>query len=177
MPDNDTILQAARSLFAQYQANETFTALPGPWSIETIPQAYAVQREYLRFLAEVQGKLAGYKLAYTTATMQQRAGWHEPCAGAPDDYHHLPISNNFEGSLVPAVGNGVRGGRGASGRPACLGRSIHSGLSGRGCRGSYGGLRGNRHAPARRDGRSGTDPDLGGYQYIQCRRRSRPAGH
>jgi 2-keto-4-pentenoate hydratase len=82
MPDNETILQAAKSLFAQYQANETFTALPGPWNIETIPEAYAVQREYLKFLAEVQGKVAGYKLAYTTATMQQRAGWHEPCAGA-----------------------------------------------------------------------------------------------
>ena len=40
-----------------------------------------MQREYLKLLAEAQGAVAGYKLAYTTATMQQRAGWHEPCAG------------------------------------------------------------------------------------------------
>ena len=96
MPDNETILQAARSLFAQYQANETFTALPGPWSIATIPEAYAVQREYLGFLAEVQGRVAGYKLAYTTATMQQRAGWHEPCAGAlmAATIYHSPTTLN-----------------------------------------------------------------------------------
>ncbi len=82
MPDAGTIFEAAKALFAQYQAGETFTALPGPWGIDTIPAAYAVQREYLKLLAEVQGPVAGYKLAYTTATMQQRAGWREPCAGA-----------------------------------------------------------------------------------------------
>ena len=82
MPDQSTIIEAARSLFDEYRSNRTFTALPGPWNIETIPDAYAVQREYLRLLAQVQGEVAGYKLAYTTATMQQRAGWHEPCSGA-----------------------------------------------------------------------------------------------
>ena len=82
MPDDSAILQAAHALFAQYQVGETFTPLPGPWNIATIPAAYAVQREYLKLLTEAQGPVVGYKLAYTTATMQQRAGWHEPCAGA-----------------------------------------------------------------------------------------------
>ena len=82
MPDAPAILQAAEALFAEYQAGQTFTPLPGPWGIDTIPAAYAVQREYLKLLTEAQGPAAGYKLAYTTATMQQRAGWHEPCAGA-----------------------------------------------------------------------------------------------
>ena len=94
-PDDSTIiLQAAQSLFAEYQAQQTFTALPGPWDIETIPAAYAVQREYLKLLAEAQGAVAGYKLAYTTATMQQRAGWHEPCAGAlmSSTIYHSPAT-------------------------------------------------------------------------------------
>ena len=82
MPDQATIREAAKSLFAEYQASQTFTALPGPWNIDTIPAAYDVQREYLKLLAAEQGDVAGYKLAYTTATMQQQAGWHEPCAGA-----------------------------------------------------------------------------------------------
>ncbi len=82
MPDNDLILQAARSLYEEYRAQQPFTALPGPYNIETIPAAYAVQREYLKLLAEAQGPVAGYKLAYTTALMQQQAGWSEPCSGA-----------------------------------------------------------------------------------------------
>ena len=41
-----------------------------------------MQREYLKLLSEAQGEVAGYKLAYTTAAMQQQAGWTEPCAGA-----------------------------------------------------------------------------------------------
>ena len=82
MPDEAAIREAARILFAEYQSGQTFTALPGPWNIDTIPAAYEVQREYLRLLAGAQGQVAGYKLAYTTSTMQQQAGWREPCAGA-----------------------------------------------------------------------------------------------
>jgi 2-keto-4-pentenoate hydratase len=82
MPPSTSILDAAQSLFAEYQAGQPFTALPGPWAINTIEEAYAVQKEYLKLLAENQGEVAGYKLAYTTAAMQQQAGWTEPCAGA-----------------------------------------------------------------------------------------------
>lgn len=104
MPDEKTILEAAQALFSEYQANRTFTALPGPWNIDSIPDAYAVQREYLKMLAEVQGEVAGYKLAYTTATMQQRAGWHEPCAGAlmSTTIYHSPAS--LRGSLYQRLG-------------------------------------------------------------------------
>ena len=82
MPDESAILEAAHTLYAEYQAGQTFTSLPGPWNIDTVPAAYQVQREYLKLLAGDQGQLAGYKLAYTTSTMQRQAGWHEPCAGA-----------------------------------------------------------------------------------------------
>ena len=82
MLSNATIVEAAHSLFAEYQGGQPFTALPGPWNIGAIDEAYAVQRDYLKLLAEEQGQVAGYKLAYTTAAMQQQAGWAEPCAGA-----------------------------------------------------------------------------------------------
>ena len=81
MLSNATILEAARSLFAEYQGGQPFTALPGPWNIGSIVDAYNVQREYLKLLAREQGQVAGYKLAYTTAAMQEQAGWTEPCAG------------------------------------------------------------------------------------------------
>jgi 2-keto-4-pentenoate hydratase len=82
MLSHATVLDAARALFAEYQGGQSFTALPGPWNINTIAEAYAVQKEYLKLLAEEQGEIEGYKLAYTTAAMQQQAGWTEPCAGA-----------------------------------------------------------------------------------------------
>lgn len=82
MPQHTIIIEAAQALFAEYLDNRPFTPLPGPWNIDTIPDAYAVQREYLKLLTAQQGQVAGYKLAYTTATMQEQAGWHEPCAGA-----------------------------------------------------------------------------------------------
>ena len=47
-----------------------------------IPPRPTRYREYLKLLTEVQGAVEGYKLAYTTAIMQQQAGWHEPCSGA-----------------------------------------------------------------------------------------------
>ena len=104
MPNDEVILQAAQSLFAEYRANHTFTALPGPWNIDTIPDAYAVQRKYLELLAEVQGQVAGYKLAYTTATMQQRAGWHEPCAGALMASTIYPSPATLKGSAYQRLG-------------------------------------------------------------------------
>lgn len=82
MTSTATIPDAAHALFAEYQAGQPFTALPGPWNIDAIADAYSVQKEYLKLLAEAQGQAAGYKLAYTTAAMQQQAGWTEPCAGA-----------------------------------------------------------------------------------------------
>ena len=96
MPDEAEILQAAQTLFSEYRAGKTFTALPGPWNIDTVPAAYEVQREYLKLLAGAQGEVAGYKLAYTTSTMQQQAGWHEPCAGAlmASTIHQSPATLN-----------------------------------------------------------------------------------
>ncbi len=104
MPDAPDILRAARELYAQYQAGQPFTVLPGPWNIATIPAAYAVQREYLKLLAEAQGPAAGYKLAYTTATMQQQAGWSEPCAGVLMSRVIYPAPATLKGAAYRRLG-------------------------------------------------------------------------
>ncbi len=82
MLSNSTIIDAAHSLFTEYLGGQPFTALPGPWNIAAIEEAYVVQKEYLKLLARVQGEVTGYKLAYTTAAMQEQAGWTEPCSAA-----------------------------------------------------------------------------------------------
>ena len=104
MSPNAIILDAAGALFAEYQGGQPFTALPGPWNIGTISEAYAVQSEYLKLLAEAQGQVAGYKLAYTTAAMQQQAGWTEPLRRGAAGHHHLSVASNFEGGRLPAAG-------------------------------------------------------------------------
>jgi len=101
---NSKIEAAAYDLFAQYQASLPFTALPGPWGIDTIAEAYDVQRQYLKLLAGVQGDLVGYKLAYTTELMQQQAGWNEPCSGGlmATTVHYSPVT--LKGSAYRRLG-------------------------------------------------------------------------
>ena len=117
MTPSNKIETAAHDLFAQYQASQPFTALPGPWDIDTIAEAYEVQREYLKMLAGVQGNLVGYKLAYTTALMQQQAGWNEPCSGGlmAATVHHSPATLKgsgyrrlgFECEIAVRLGSGL----------------------------------------------------------------------
>jgi 2-oxo-3-hexenedioate decarboxylase/2-keto-4-pentenoate hydratase len=46
-----------------------------------IDEAYLIQREYQKHIAEEQGAIAGYKLAMTTAVLQAANGVSEPCLG------------------------------------------------------------------------------------------------
>ncbi len=77
----DRTTEAAKLLFESHQARQSFEPLPESLEPRTIDEAYALQEEYLRLLSEQYGPLAGYKLAYTTPVMQERAGLSEPCAG------------------------------------------------------------------------------------------------
>ena len=72
---------AAHFLFDQHQARRQFAPLPKAVAPQTIDEAYLVQGAYLDLMSQQYGPLAGYKLAYTTPTMQERAGLTEPCAG------------------------------------------------------------------------------------------------
>ncbi len=47
----------------------------------TVDEAYAVHGAFQDIMSQTRGPIAGYKIAYTTATMQQNAGVSEPGAG------------------------------------------------------------------------------------------------
>ncbi len=81
MSTADNARDAARLLYDAHRARQTFQPLPENLAPQTIEDAYSVQDELLRLLSADWGPLAGYKLAYTTPTMQERANLTEPCAG------------------------------------------------------------------------------------------------
>ena len=80
--DTDKFVLAGEFLFEQYNANVEMAPLPKQLHPESIEEAYFIQLEYLSLLSHKYGQPAGHKLAYTTRTMQERAGLTEPCAGA-----------------------------------------------------------------------------------------------
>ena len=47
----------------------------------TVDEAYAVQEAFQDIISQARGPVAGYKIAYTTTTMQQNSGVSEPGAG------------------------------------------------------------------------------------------------
>ena len=73
--------QAAELIFARYQAVQPFERLPEALFPKTLADAYAIQRELHCLLSGLWGPLAGYKLAYTTPVMQERAGLDHPVLG------------------------------------------------------------------------------------------------
>ena len=81
MATTDQAKEAAKLLYAAHQSHQVFESLPDTLAPRSIEDAYAVQDQLLRLLSANWGSLAGYKLAYTTPTMQERAKLTEPCAG------------------------------------------------------------------------------------------------
>ncbi len=73
--------QAAQLLYDAHARKRVYDPLPEELSPQTIDEAYQLQDEFLGLLSGLYGQLAGYKLAYTTSAMQERAGLAEPCAG------------------------------------------------------------------------------------------------
>ena len=82
--------QAAQVLSEQYRANQLFV-LPAELVPASIDEAYGIQRQFQTDLSRDQGPIAGYKLAYTTAIMQQTNGVNEPCMG-------IMLANNIRRS-------------------------------------------------------------------------------
>ena len=79
--NTDKFVPAGKFLFDQYRTNSEMRALPEQLSPASIEEAYLIQIESLNMLSQQYGSPAGHKLAYTTQTMQERAGLTEPCAG------------------------------------------------------------------------------------------------
>ena len=89
MSTETRIQRAARLLAAQYRDKQPYS-----WDEESAPrtveEAYAVQEAFQQIMAQDRGSIFGYKIAYTTATIQQNAGVSEPGAGvilAKNVYH------------------------------------------------------------------------------------------
>ena len=89
--------RAAELIFAQYQAVQPLERLPEPLFPKTLAEAYAIQRELHCMLTGLWGPLAGYKLAYTTPVMQERAGLNHPVLGGvfQKTVQRSPVVLNF----------------------------------------------------------------------------------
>ncbi|CAI8043889.1 hypothetical protein GBAR_LOCUS24369 [Geodia barretti] len=73
------VSQAAEALLEQFRNKEKYL-LEGDLLPESINEAYEVQDSYQGALAKDFGAVAGYKIAYTTAALQQSSGISEPVA-------------------------------------------------------------------------------------------------
>ncbi|MFQ6027086.1 MAG: 2-keto-4-pentenoate hydratase [Dehalococcoidia bacterium] len=98
------IAETARELYQLYRQRNPFPPLPEPFASGTVEDAYPIQEEYLKLLIADQGEVVGYKLAYTTQTMQQIAGWDQPCAGALLSNTICPSPARLEGANYQRLG-------------------------------------------------------------------------
>jgi 2-oxo-3-hexenedioate decarboxylase/2-keto-4-pentenoate hydratase len=87
------VSDAAEALLQQFRGKEKYL-LEGDLLPESIDEAYEVQAAYQGELTKDYGEVAGYKIAYTTAALQQSSGISEPVAG-------VILANNVRRS--PAV--------------------------------------------------------------------------
>ena len=81
MTDEDRIERAAEHQAAQYLARKPLDVMTQPFAPQTMADAYATQAGMVSRLAEARGATAGYKIAYTSAVMRERAGVSQPCYG------------------------------------------------------------------------------------------------
>ena len=81
MTDDSRIEQAAEYQASQYRAGKPLDLMLQSFAPQTMAEAYAVQAGMVSSLAETRGATAGYKIAYTSAVMRERAGVGQPCYG------------------------------------------------------------------------------------------------
>lgn len=91
MSVNVKVQQAGDSLASQYNAHQLYSLDERLLPVD-LDEAYLIQREFQRHIAEEQGGIAGYKLAYTTEALQQTVGVSEPVLGVvlEDNILHSP---------------------------------------------------------------------------------------
>ena len=93
MSVNVKVQQAGDALASQYKTHQLY-ALDERLMPVDLDEAYLVQREFQRHIAEEQGAIAGYKLAYTTAALQEANGVSDPVLGImlEDNIHRSPCT-------------------------------------------------------------------------------------
>ncbi|MDA1127622.1 MAG: fumarylacetoacetate hydrolase family protein [Chloroflexi bacterium] len=90
MSVNTKVQQAAQRLSEQFRGNELYM-LEDRLMPSDIDEAYLIQQEFQADISREQGPVAGYKLAMTTAALQQANGVSEPCMG-------IMLANNIRQS-------------------------------------------------------------------------------
>ena len=116
------VSQSREALLQQFRDKEKYL-LEGDLLPESINEAYEVQGAYQASLSKEFGPVAGYKIAYTTAALQQSSGISEPVAGVilANNVRHSPAVLNSADFVQPGIECevGVRLGRDlpASGAP------------------------------------------------------------
>ena len=74
------VQQAALTLLDQYHHKQNYT-LEDRLMPTDLDEAYLIQREFQSHVSEEQGAIAGYKLAYTTTSLQESVGVSDPVLG------------------------------------------------------------------------------------------------
>ena len=98
------VTQSADALLAQFRGKEKYL-LEGDLLPESVDEAYQVQGAYQGSLSGDYGAIAGYKIAYTTAALQQASGISEPVAGVilSKNVRHSPAVLDSADFLQPGI--------------------------------------------------------------------------
>jgi 2-keto-4-pentenoate hydratase len=73
--------RAAEHLAAELSVHQALNPFPAEFAPQGLDDAYAIQGELVAMRRANGREVGGYKLAYTTATMQARSGLREPALG------------------------------------------------------------------------------------------------
>ena len=120
-PSEPRIEQAGEWLYKAHAERRPFAPLPENLAPRTAAEAYAMQAEYVGMRARTLGRVAGYKIALTTAAMRKMVGLEDSISGdmlektilrgaarvRAADYVHLLVEFEiaFElGEDLPAIG-------------------------------------------------------------------------
>ena len=98
------VTQSADALLQQFRGKEKYL-LEGELLPESIAEAYDIQAAYQGALTGDYGAVAGYKIAYTTAALQQASGISEPVAGVilANNVRHSPAVLDSADFLQPGI--------------------------------------------------------------------------
>ena len=98
------VTQSADALLQQFRGKEKYL-LEGELLPESIAEAYEIQAAYQGSLTGDYGAVAGYKIAYTTAALQQASGISEPVAGVilSNNVRHSPAVLESADFLQPGI--------------------------------------------------------------------------
>ncbi len=94
MAIEERVWQAARFLHEAHRSRARYQPIPDDFAPRDISEAYDIQEAFHELLKPERGAIVGYKIALTTAVMQQMVGFGHPASGAifTSGVHHSPVT-------------------------------------------------------------------------------------